>query len=72
VQWNNKVIGCEVPNPYTYEVVQTDPGLKGNTASGGDKPATIETGAVVTVPLFINIGDNIIVNTEEGTYKSRA
>ena len=52
--------------------MQTDPGLKGNTASGGDKPATIETGAVVTVPLFINIGDNIIVNTDEGTYKSRA
>ena len=72
VQWNGKVIGCEVPNPYTFEVVQTDPGLKGNTASGGDKPATIETGAVVTVPLFVNIGDSIIVNTEDGTYKSRA
>ena len=52
--------------------MQTDPGLKGNTASGGDKPATIETGAVVTVPLFVNIGDSIIVNTEDGTYKSRA
>lgn len=72
VQWNGKVIGCEVPNPYTYTVTMTDPGLKGNTASGGDKPATIETGAVVTVPLFVNIGDQIIVNTEEGTYKSRA
>ena len=72
VQWKSKVIACEVPNPYTFEVVQTDPGLKGNTASGGDKPATIETGAVVTVPLFVNIGDSIIVNTEDGTYKSRA
>ena len=71
VQWNGMVIGCEVPNPYTFEVVDTDPGLKGNTASGGDKPATICSGAVVTVPLFINIGDMISVNTEEGTYKNR-
>ena len=71
VQWNGKVIGCEVPNPYTFEVVDTDPGLKGNTASGGDKPATICSGAVVTVPLFINIGDMISVNTEDGTYKNR-
>ena len=47
VQWNNKVIDLKSLNRYTFEVVQTDPGLKGNTASGGDKPATIETSAVV-------------------------
>ena len=49
----------------------TDPGIKGNTASGGDKPATVETGAVVTVPLFIQIGEKIKVDTTTGKYLSR-
>jgi elongation factor P len=55
------------------EVTHTEPGVKGDTASGGgNKPATLETGAVVQVPLFVNIGDRVKVDTREGTYISRA
>jgi len=50
----------------------TDPGLKGDTVSGGSKPATVETGAIINVPLFIKIGDKIRVNTLEGKYVERA
>jgi hypothetical protein len=49
----------------------TDPGVKGNTASGGDKPATLETGAVVIVPLFVQIGEKVVVDTTSGKYLSR-
>jgi elongation factor P len=51
--------------------VETDPGLKGDTAAGGSKPAKIETGATVTVPLFVNIGDRIRVDTRTGQYVQR-
>jgi elongation factor P len=55
------------------EVTETEPGLRGDTASGGgQKPATLETGAQVTVPLFVNIGDSIKVDTRSGSYMSRA
>jgi elongation factor P len=55
------------------EVTHTEPGLRGDTASGGgNKPATLETGAVIQVPLFVNIGDRVKVDTREGTYMSRA
>ena len=54
------------------EVVETDPGLKGDTAQGGNKPATLTTGAVVKVPLFINIGDKLRIDTRSGDYVSRA
>ena len=54
------------------EVVETDPGLKGDTSSGGNKPATMETGAVVRVPLFVQIGEKIKVDTRTGEYVSRA
>jgi elongation factor P len=55
------------------EVTQTEPGLRGDTASGGgNKPATLETGAVIAVPLFVNIGDRVKVDTRAGTYMSRA
>ena len=55
------------------EVTHTEPGVKGDTASGGgNKPATLETGAVINVPLFVNIGDRVKVDTREGTYISRA
>ena len=66
LQWDGKVIGVEPPEKVTLEVTMTDPGLKGNTASGGDKPATLETGLTVTVPLFINIGDKVVVSTANG------
>jgi hypothetical protein len=55
-----------------FEVVETDPGLKGDTASGGSKPAKLETGATVTVPLFVNIGDRIRVDTRTDSYLERA
>lgn len=62
----------EAPNFVELEVAQTDPGFKGDTATGGTKPATLETGAVVQVPLFVNEGDVIRVDTRSGEYMSRA
>ncbi len=68
---NERVIGLEIPFFLELEVAQTDPGLRGDTASGGSKPATLETGAVVQVPLFINIGDRIKVDTRTDAYLER-
>ncbi len=62
----------EVPTFVELTVVQTDPGLRGDTASGGSKPATLESGAVIQVPLFINIGDRVRVDTRTGSYIERA
>ncbi|XP_062167529.1 uncharacterized protein LOC133873785 [Alnus glutinosa] len=70
--WNGKVIDFEVPITVKLTVVDVDPGLKGDTTQGGSKPATLDTGAVVTVPLFVNIGDEILVDTRTGQYMSRA
>lgn len=70
--FEGKAIGVELPPKVVLEVTHTDPGVKGDTASGGTKPATLETGYVVSVPLFINIGDKIRVNTDLGTYVERA
>ncbi|GER55718.1 elongation factor P [Striga asiatica] len=64
--WKDKIIDFELPNIVKLTVVQVDPGIKGDTVQGGSKPATLETGAVVTVPLFINIGDEILVDTRTG------
>lgn len=64
-------IGIELPTFVELEVTETEPGFKGDTATGGDKPATLETGAVVQVPLFINKGDIIKVDTRTGEYLSR-
>lgn len=72
LSWNGKVIGVELPLTVELEVTMTDPGIKGNTASGGDKPATVETGAVVTVPLFIQIGEKIVIDSTTGKYLKRA
>lgn len=71
VTYEGEVLGLELPAKVQLEVVATEPGIRGDTQSGGSKPATLETGAVITVPLFINVGDMIEVNTEEGTYSSR-
>lgn len=65
-------IGVEVPNFVELEVVETDPGIKGDTASGGSKPAKLESGAVVQVPFFINVGDVLRIDTRTGTYMERA
>jgi len=69
--WNEAPISVEPPNFVDLEVVETDPGLKGDTAQGGTKPATLSTGAVVKVPLFINQGEVIRVDTRTGEYQSR-
>ena len=68
---NGKPIGVELPTFVELKIVQTDPGLKGDTAAGGTKPAKLETGAVIQVPLFLNEGDAIKVNTETGAYIER-
>jgi elongation factor P len=70
--WQDEPIDLEMPTSVSLEVAQTDPGLKGDTASGGTKPATLETGLVVSVPLFINIGDVLRVDTRTGEYIERA
>ena len=72
VTYEGEVIGVQLPPKVILEVVETEPGIRGDTQSGGSKPATLETGAVITVPLFVNKGDLLEVNTEEGTYSSRA
>jgi elongation factor P len=69
--YNGEPIDIELPVSVTLEVSETDPGLKGDTASGGSKPATMETGVVVSVPLFINIGDRLRVDTRTGDYIER-
>jgi elongation factor P len=72
LQHGDAVIAVELPIKVEYEVKDTDPGLKGDTVSGGSKPATVESGATVTVPLFVQIGDRIRVDTRTGTYLERA
>ena len=72
VKYEDTVIGVEVPINVELTVTQTDPGLKGDTVSGTTKPATLETGAQIQVPLFINQGDVIRVDTRSGSYMERA
>ncbi|WP_067932953.1 elongation factor P [Alicyclobacillus kakegawensis] len=67
-----QTIGIDLPNTVELEVSRTEPGIKGDTAQGGSKPATLETGYTLSVPLFINEGDRIIVDTRSGEYVSRA
>ncbi|KAI4353547.1 hypothetical protein L6164_002488 [Bauhinia variegata] len=70
--WNGKVIDFELPITVKLTVVDVDPGVRGDTVQGGSKPATLDTGAVVNVPLFINRGDELLVDTRTGQYMSRA
>ena len=70
--WNNEPIGVASPNFAVLRITKTDPGVRGDTASGGTKPATLETGAVVKVPLFIEEGEMLKVDTRTGEYVSRA
>lgn len=69
--WNEDPISVSAPNFIELEVTETDPGLKGDTAQGGTKPATLSTGAVVKVPLFVNIGDVLRVDTRTAEYQNR-
>jgi len=70
--WNDVPILVVAPNFVDLDIVETDPGLKGDTATGGSKPATLSTGATVKVPLFINIGESIRVDTRTGEYQGRS
>mgnify|MGYP001290708421 FL=1 len=70
--YNGEIIGVSLPNTVELKVVETEPGVRGNTATGATKNATLETGFRVQVPLFINEGDVLIINTVEGKYVSRA
>ncbi|PHM70629.1 elongation factor P [Xenorhabdus kozodoii] len=69
--WDGRPISVTPPNFVELEIVDTDPGLKGDTAGTGGKPATLSTGAVVKVPLFVQIGEVIKVDTRSGEYVSR-
>ena len=72
IQFQGEVLGVELPNTVVLEVAETDPGIKGDTASGGSKPAKLTTGLTVQVPFFINEGDHLIINTTDSSYVSRA
>ncbi len=69
--FNQQPVAVEIPNFVELTVAQAEPGVKGDTASGGTKPATLESGAVIQVPLFINEGDQVKVDTRTGTYIER-
>ncbi|MBO8142644.1 MAG: elongation factor P [Firmicutes bacterium] len=70
--FEGQAIGVELPTAVELQVVHTEPGFKGDTAQGATKPATLETGLVVQVPLFVNEGDTVKVDTRTGEYLSRA
>lgn len=70
--WNDRAISVTPPNFVELEVTETDPGLKGDTAQGGSKPATMSTGAVIRVPLFIEEGEVLRIDTRTGEYVGRA
>jgi elongation factor P len=70
--YNGAPLAVSPPNHIDLEIVETDPGLKGDTAQGGTKPAKLSTGAVVKVPLFLSIGEVVRVDTRSGEYLSRA
>lgn len=72
LRYDGRPINVELPVKMEFEVKDAPPGIKGDTASGGDKVVTLENGMPLTVPLFINAGDRVIVNTEKGSYVSRA
>lgn len=72
IQFKEEILGVELPVTVELEVAATEPGIKGDTSSGGSKPATLETGLIVQVPFFVNAGDKLIINTEKSEYVSRA
>jgi elongation factor P len=68
---NNEILGCELPQHVVLEITYSEPAVAGNTATNAQKPATLETGATVMVPLFVNQGEKIKVNTRDRTYVER-
>ncbi|MCL6637856.1 MAG: elongation factor P, partial [Alicyclobacillus sp.] len=67
-----QAIGIDLPNTVELKVIQTEPGIRGDTATGGSKPATVETGYTLQVPFFVNEGDVLVIDTRTGNYVSRA
>lgn len=72
VMYQGETIGVDLPNTVELEVTETEPGIRGDTATGGSKPATVETGYTLQVPFFVNVGDRLIIDTRSGNYVSRA
>ncbi|ADE57162.1 MULTISPECIES: elongation factor P [Aminobacterium] len=70
--FEERVMGIDLPKSVELQVIDTPPGYKGDTVSSGGKPATLETGITITVPIFINIGDTVVVDTRSGEYLERA
>ena len=70
--FNGNAINVQLPTKMTFTITETDPGVRGDTATGGSKPATLETGYVIKVPLFVNKGEKVIINTLTGEYVERA
>lgn len=71
IYFQGKIVNIELPPKLDYKVIDTAPGVRGNTEAGGTKDATIETGYVIKVPLFVEVGDIIRINTKTGEYDSR-
>ena len=71
MMFQSETLSVQLPTTVTLEVTATEPGIKGDTASCGTKPATVETGLTVQVPFFVNEGDKLIINTSDGSYVSR-
>lgn len=72
MMYEGETLGVDLPKSVELQVVETEPGLKGDTVSGGTKSATLETGLTIQVPLFIENGEMLVVNTDDGSYVSRA
>lgn len=71
VDYKGEIIGIQLPNTVTLEVTDTEPGVKGDTATGATKSATLETGLEIQVPLFINVGEKLVIDTRSESYVSR-
>lgn len=72
MMWGDEIVGVEMPPSVELTVAETEPGLQGDRSTGGTKPATLETGYVVQVPLFIETGETLKIDTRTGDYQSRA
>ncbi|MCC4721758.1 elongation factor P [Salinicoccus sp. RF5] len=72
IMYEGETLGVELPKSVELQVSETEPGIKGDTASGATKSATLETGLVLQVPLFVNEGDTLVISTDDGSYVSRA
>lgn len=72
IMYGAETLGVELPNTVELRVAETDPGIRGDTSSGGTKPAKMETGVMINVPFFVNVDDVLIVNTQDNSYVSRA